>query len=131
MSKKEHLVASDFDTLQGVWRQVSLEADGVANPPDEHTVTGALCYISSTHFMVRAPDGTVLIAGDFELGPSTQPKRITWIDSIGADQGKRLPAIYTLEQDRFTFIAADEDQPWPTEFKTVPGLTMRSFCRAE
>ncbi|WP_420853086.1 TIGR03067 domain-containing protein [Salinicola corii] len=85
--------------------------------------------MSTTLFTVRTRDGTVLIEGSFEIDPSKHPKRITWIDSMGPDAGKRLPAIYNIDDDRFRFIAADEGQPWPTEFKTVPGLTMRSFRR--
>lgn len=131
MNKKERLIADDIAALQGAWRQIALEADGVVNPPDEHSAPGALCYFTSTRFIVRTPDGTVLIEGDFEIDPSTQPKRITWIDSMGPDEGKRLPAIYTFEGDCFKFIAADEGQPWPTAFETVPGLTMRSFSRHE
>lgn len=128
---EEDLIAKEIEMLQGAWQQVALEADGIVNPPDEHTVPGALCYFSATTFTVRTPDGTVLIEGDFEIDPSTHPKRITWIDSMGADAGKRLPSIYAIERNHFTFVAADEGQPWPTAFKTVPGLTMRSFIRYE
>jgi uncharacterized protein (TIGR03067 family) len=131
MNEEAHLIANEIEMLQGIWQQVALEADGVVNPSDEHTVPGALCYFSATQFTVRTPDGTVLIEGDFEIDPSIHPKRITWIDSMGPDAGKRLPAIYAIEGNRFTFVAADEGQPWPTAFKTVPGLTMHSFIRHE
>ncbi|WP_217638751.1 hypothetical protein [Frateuria terrea] len=40
--------------------------------------------------------------------PRASPGAITWIDAIGPDAGKRLPASYRLEGDRFVFIAADE-----------------------
>lgn len=123
------LFAREKALLHGVWRQVGLEADGVVDPPDEHTAPDALCYFAGTHFLVSTPDGTVLIEGDFELDPSSNPKRITWIDSVGADAGKRIPAIYTLESDSFQFIASDPGQPWPTAFVTTPGLTMRTFVR--
>ncbi|SBS37759.1 hypothetical protein MSP8886_04254 [Marinomonas spartinae] len=129
MNKEEHLIANEIEILQGAWQQIALEADGEVNPPDEHSVPGALCYFFGTQFSVRTPDGTVLIEGDFDIDPSAHPKRITWIDSIGPDAGKRLPAIYAIEGDHFIFVATDEGQPWPTEFKTVPGLTMRSFIR--
>ena len=58
------------------------------------------------------PDGTVLIEGRFEIDLSSDPKRITWIDSVGADAGKRLPAIDTIEENQFTFVAAGEGQPY-------------------
>lgn len=128
-TRQDPLIADQMAALQGAWRQIGLEADGVVDPPDEHSVPGALCRFEGTHFRVDAPDGTVLIEGEFEIDPASEPKRITWIDSIGADAGLRLPAIYVLDGDHFRFIAADAGQPWPTDFRTAPGLTMRTFVR--
>ena len=54
---------------------------------------------------------------------------IGWIDSMGDDAGKHLPASYRLEGDEFVFIAADEHMPRPSEFRTGPGQTMRTFIR--
>lgn len=125
----DRLIEREIAALQGAWRQVGLEADGVVDPPDALTVSGALTHIDGTHFLVRAPDGTVVIEGAFDIDPTATPKRITWIDAIGPDAGKRLPAIYTLDGDRFRFVAADEGQTWPTAFTTSPGLTMRTFVR--
>ena len=48
---------------------------------------------------------------------------------MGPDAGKILPAIYKLDGDHFVFIAGDEGAPRPTEFRTGPGQTMRSFVR--
>ena len=121
--------SADLEALQGCWEQVYLEVDGIANPPDEHTAPGALATISGNDFFVRRTSGEVLLQGVFELNASTSPKSITWIDSIGADAGKRIPASYELEQDSFTFIAADEGAPRPLVFRTSPGLTMRAFRR--
>lgn len=129
MNERERLIANEIAALQGAWTQIALEADGVINPPDEHSAPGAVCYISLTHFSVRTPDETVLLEGNFEIDPSTHPKRIIWTDSMGPDEGRRLPAIYTLDVNCFTFIAADDGQPWPTTFETALGLTMRSFSR--
>lgn len=120
---------ADLAVLQGCWEQVLLEADGVADPPDEHSAAGALLFISGNGFCVRKESGEVLLEGVFELDAGVCPKAITWIDSIGADAGKRLPASYLLEGDRFLFIAADEGAARPTAFRTVVGLTMRGFVR--
>lgn len=120
----------DLAALQGTWRQVTFEEDGVVDPPDTHGAPEALTCIEGHHFSVRMPDGRVLLFGRFELDAITTPKAITWIDSIGADEGKRLSASYQLDGDRFVFIAADEGAPRPTEFRTVSGLTMRTFQRA-
>lgn len=127
--EQQVLIASELTALQGAWRQVGLESDGVVNPPDEHTMPGALCWFEDTHFVVRSPDDSVLLEGDFTLEPWTHPKSITWVDSVGEDAGKPLPAIYVLDGDNFCFIAADEKLPRPTVFKTERGLTMRTFVR--
>lgn len=119
----------DLATLQGTWQQVAFEEDGIADPPDSTGAPGALTTICGRHFSVRTTDGTLLLEGTFELDASTTPKAITWIDAIGVDRGKRLPASYQLEGDHFVFIAADAGMPRPTTFKTTPGLTMRMFVR--
>lgn len=90
---------------------------------------GAITTISGDHFEVKTVSGEVLLAGRFFLDSSTVPKGITWVDSIGDDAGKHLPASYRLEGDEFVFIAADESMPRPIVFSTGPGQTMRTFVR--
>jgi len=119
----------DRQALQGSWEQIDLEHSGVANPPDEHGAPGALTTIEGNRFRVVTPDGTLLLAGSFTLDASTTPKSITWIDSMGADEGKQLPASYNLEGDHFVFIAADEGCARPKAFRTQKGETMRTFIR--
>ena len=121
--------SADLAELQGSWEQVYLEVDEVLNPPDEHTAQDALTSIIGNTFSVCRVTGEVMLEGMFELGATTSPKSITWIDAIGSDAGKRLPAIYRLEDNSFTFIAADEGEPRPMLFRTGPGLTMRGFVR--
>jgi len=121
---------ADFDQLQGVWSQTYLEADGIVEPPnDEHTAPDAVCIFDGNEFRVVTPDKKLLLKGTFELDATTTPKSVTWVDSIGEDAGKELPAIYELTDRTFRFIAADEGEPRPTQFKTVVGLTMREFER--
>ena len=121
---------ADFDQLQGVWSPTYLEADGIADPPDdEHTAPGAVCIFEGDRFRVVAPGDVLLLEGTFELGATASPKAITWIDSIGEDAGKALPAIYELTETTFRFVAADEGGPRPMRFETVAGLTLREFIR--
>ena len=117
----------DLAALQGVWEQTAFEENGVLNPPDEYGASGSLTTKAGHHFTVRSAAGVLLLEGDFEIDPAS--RAINWIDSIGPDTGKKLPALYKLEDNVFTFIAADEGAPRPTEFRTVPGMTMRSFRR--
>ena len=119
----------DLALLQGVWEQTRLEADGVVNPPDDHGAPGALCTFAGSTFSVRTIEGALLLEGAFDLDASTTPRSITWIDSMGEDKGKPLPAIYTLDGEHFEFIAGNEDAPRPTEFRTEVGQTMRTFVR--
>ena len=119
----------DVAALQGSWEQVALEADGVSNPPDTHSAPGALTTFVGNQFEVRTLAGTLLLAGTFTLDASTRPKSITWIDSMGEDMGRPLPAIYELEGDNFVFIAGNEGTPPPCVFKTTAGQTMRTFVR--
>jgi len=119
----------DFDVLQGSWRQIGLEADGILNPPDDLSPPGAITVFSDNHFTVRTAEGTLLLEGTFTLDASAMPKAIDYVDSMGPDMGKRLLAIYKLEGDTFTFIAASEGEPRPTIFRTCLGQTMRTFVR--
>ena len=121
---------ADVQLLQGAWSQTYLEADGVVEPSgDEHSAPGALCTFEGDTFRVTAADGTVLLEGVFDLDATTRPKSITWVDAIGVDAGKSLPAIYELTDRTFRFVAADEGQPRPAAFRTTPGLTLRAFAR--
>ncbi|WP_448651096.1 TIGR03067 domain-containing protein [Pseudomonas fluorescens] len=120
---------TDYQALQGSWEQTSLEDSGLLNPVDAHTAPGALTTITEDRFEVRTTNGELLLAGRFTLDSTTQPKSITWVDAIGEDAGKPLPASYRLEGDDFVFIAADEGMPRPTVFSTGPGQTMRTFVR--
>ncbi|ETK21038.1 TIGR03067 domain-containing protein [Pseudomonas sp. FH1] len=119
----------DVQALQGAWEQTSLEDSGVLNPVDAHSAPGAITTITGDRFEVKTVSGEVLLAGRFYLDSTAVPKRITWIDSIGDDAGKHLPASYRLEANEFVFIAADENMPRPTLFSTGPGQTMRTFVR--
>ncbi|EZI27466.1 TIGR03067 domain-containing protein [Pseudomonas extremaustralis] len=119
----------DVQALQGKWEQTSLEDSGVLNPVDAHSAPGAITTISGDRFEVKTVSGEVLLAGRFFLDSTAVPKRMTWVDAIGEDAGKLLPASYRLEGDVFVFIAADEGLPRPTVFSTGPGQTMRTFVR--
>jgi len=122
-------VNGDLAALQGIWKQVAVEVDGVANPPDEFSAVGILTTITGSHFAVHAPDGALLLEGDFTLDETTIPKRVTWVDSMGPDTGRPLPAIYDLNGDDFVFNAADEGAPFPATFRTMQRQTMRRFVR--
>ena len=100
----------------------------MASSGDEYGAVGALVTtFMGTHFVVHHDDGRVVLEGDFELDPSTHA--IDWIDAIGPDAGKRLPAIYRFDGDSFVFVAADAGAARPIAFVTGAGQVLRSFVR--
>src|ERR1700761_7460682 len=98
---------TDLENLQGTWIQTRFEENGVIDPPDVHGGNGAITTIEGDTFAVTLPNGELLLAGRFILNPSTTPPSITWIDSMGDDADKLLPASYVLYGDSFVFIAGD------------------------
>jgi uncharacterized protein (TIGR03067 family) len=120
---------SDLKALQGSWEQIGLEIDGVKVPRDDLSPVGGITYFIGKRFTVHAADATLLLEGAFELNETVTPKEIDYIDSIGPDSGRRLPAIYKLEDDLLTFTVANEGAPRPTIFRSGPGEVMRIFVR--
>ena len=118
---------SDLESLQGSWLQTGFEENGIVDPPDAYCAPGAITTFHQNHFAVRTVDGVLLLEGTFEIDDTA--KTVDWTDAMGADAGKTLPAIYTLDGDRFAFIAAEPAAPRPAEFRTGPGQTMRTFVR--
>jgi uncharacterized protein (TIGR03067 family) len=119
----------DLSTLQGTWEQIVHEVDGITNAPDIYSASGTLTTFNGNYFAVRSCEGELLLEGTFTIDALTTPKSITWVDSIGEDAGKQLPASYMLDSDRFVFIATDEGLPRPTTFRTERGQVMRTFVR--
>jgi uncharacterized protein (TIGR03067 family) len=119
----------DLEALQGCWKQVALQADGFDRPYDDLSPVGGTTVFIGDRFIVRAADGGHLLEGRFRLEASTTPKQVDWIDAVGPDAGKVLPAIYKLEDDRFVFVAGDAGAPRPTQFCTGSGQVMRTFLR--
>ena len=120
---------SDIQTLQGMWRQVRFEENGIVDPPDTHSAPGAILTIEGCRFHVGMPGQASILEGGFVLEALRSPKRIIWTDAIGADAGKSFPAIYTLSETAFTFVAADEGMQPPVDFTGGQGLTLRSLIR--
>lgn len=121
--------ARDLAALQGTWQQIAFEENGIPDAPDSTGAPDALTIIDGHRFRVLTLQGELLLEGRFTLDAAATPKAITWIDAMGPDAGLSLPASYRLDGDRFVFIAADAGAPHPSAFRTVPGLTMRSFVR--
>src|SRR5215469_9970586 len=123
------LSGRDLAALQGQWEQIEWEVNGILKPPDNLSAPGVVTTFSGNHFTVCTAEGALLLEGTFTLDASVVPKAIDYVDSIGPDRGRVLKAIYKLEGDAFSFVAADEGMARPTEFRTVLGQTRRAFVR--
>ena len=121
-------VAEEMEKLQGTWRQIAHERDGVADPPEERGWEPRVTFTGDT-FVVTLADGTTAIKGTFKLDPTQEPKAVDWTDTFGPDAGKTFLAIYSLDGDRLVFCAAAEGQERPTEFRAGPGLDVSVFHR--
>jgi uncharacterized protein (TIGR03067 family) len=114
----------DMKKLQGTWKQIAYERDGIEEPLDEHGWEPKATFAGDT-FIVTLADGSTPIKGTYTLDPTREPKAMDLTDTFGEDAGKTFLAIYSLEGDRFIFCAADAGQERPTEFRTRPGQVLR------
>ena len=117
-------IAEEMKKLQGTWKQIAYERDGVTEPLDEQGWEPRVTFTGDT-FVVTLADGSIPIRGTYKLDPTRDTKTIDWNDTIGEDAGKTLLAIYSLEGDRLVFCAAYPGQERPTEFRTRPGQVLR------
>jgi uncharacterized protein (TIGR03067 family) len=125
---KRNLITEEIAKFQGSWQQISSETGGVKDQPDEFGSAPRVAFVGN-RYVVRRADDTIVIKGRFRVHPAQTPKGIDWMDTIGADAGRTLPAIYTLEDDQLLFCAADHGQPRPSEFCSAPGQVLRLHRR--
>ncbi len=121
-------IEPELKRLQGSWKQIGYERDGLVNPRDEQGWEPRTTF-TGEEFVVTLADGTVVIKGTYRIDPTQNPKTVDWTDTIGEDAGKTLLAIYSLQGDRFTFCAAYAGLERPMEFRTRPGQVLRIFRR--
>ncbi len=121
-------IEHELKRLQGSWKQIGYERDGMVNPLDERDWEPRTTF-TGEEFVVTLADGTIPIKGTYRIDPTQNPKSVDWTDTIGEDAGKTLLAIYSLQGDRFTFCAAYPGLERPTEFRTRPGQVLRTFQR--
>jgi uncharacterized protein (TIGR03067 family) len=116
---------NDVDRLQGEWLQLEYERGGVKQPLDAEAGWNPRTTFRGYEFVVTIADGTTPIKGTFTLDETKSPKWIDYTDTWGEDAGKTFLAIYTLEGDRFTFVAAEEGEPRPVSFTTKAKEVLR------
>ena len=117
-------IAEEIKSLQGTWKQIGYEKDGVAEPFDEQGWEPQLT-ITGDKFVVSLANGRIPFEGTYKLNPTRQPKAIDWTDAIGEHAGKTSLAIYSLEGDKFVFCVAAPGRERPVELRTRPGQVLR------
>jgi uncharacterized protein (TIGR03067 family) len=100
--------------LQGTWRLVSAESDGVCTP--EERVRAVRVTIDGRSHSVRVGDEVVARGVAFEIDPTKSPKQVTDTIGEGPNEGKTIPGIYKLEGDTLVSCVAKPGADRPTKF---------------
>ena len=123
------MTRTDFELMQGKWREVSHERDGEAHFEEEQGWQ-PVTRIHGNAFEVTISDGSVVLVGTFELFESQTPKAIDWHDVSGPYASDHLiRAIYEVTETSFVFCAAYNGGDRPTQLKSAPGLVVRRMER--
>jgi uncharacterized protein (TIGR03067 family) len=118
---------TDLEMLQGEWREVHRERDGVVDPSDGEEGWQPVTLIRDRTFTVTIADGSVVLVGTFEL---FEERAIDWHDVSGPYASEHvIRAVYELSGDSFAFCAAYEGGPRPRAFGSGPGLVVRRMER--
>ena len=128
MNRKLEEIAKEMQKLQGTWKQIAYERNGVDEPDDEPGWNPTTTF-TDDRFLVTLADGSRPIEGVYKIDPTTSPKTVDWMDQTGPDAGKTIQAIYKLEGSNFTFCAAEPGHPRPAEFRTRQGQVLRVSVR--
>lgn len=118
---------ADLRRLQGRWREI-LETDchSVAHPLP---ATPTLNLFSGNTFQIFLPGHDALAQGTFVIDARTDPKSITLIFTSAREMGEAVHGIYDLHDDHLILVTAASSQRPPTEFKAMPGMTLKTFVR--
>ncbi|HEX9784323.1 MAG TPA: TIGR03067 domain-containing protein [Opitutaceae bacterium] len=117
-------MSEDMQALQGSWKQIAYERDGIKEPLDEQGWEPRVTFAGYT-FIVTLADGSSPIRGTYKIDSTRRPKHLDFTDAIGEDAGKTLLAIYSLEEDQLMFCIAEPGRERPTKFITELGQVLR------
>jgi uncharacterized protein (TIGR03067 family) len=101
----EQPMSNDLEDLQGIWKQIAYERDGIKEPLDEQGWEPQTTFTGNSFVVTRA-DGSVPIEGTFRIDPTSQPKAMDLTDTFGADAGKTFLAIYSRSRGK-SFACTD------------------------
>ena len=120
---------SDLELMQGTWRELFHERDGVAQFEQEHGWQ-PVTRIQGHTFSVTIADGSVVLVGTFELFADQRPRAIDWHDVSGPYASDHvIPAIYEVTETSLAFCAAYNGGDRPKQLRSGPGLVLRRMER--
>lgn len=102
--------------LQGTWKVVGIEADGVQAPKE---VVAALKLNFKARTLTFEPAEPGFANFTYKLDSTTKPGSFDLIPGAGPDAGQPKPGIYALEGDTLKICFGDRDRP--KAFATKPG----------
>jgi len=105
------------ETLQGIWKLSSGEADGKALQ-EKQLKDGKLVIKGDGYTVTLADLGT--IKGTQKLDPTKDPKTIDIMDASGPNKDKTCLGIYEVKGDEFRVALAPPGKARPTKFASAP-----------
>jgi uncharacterized protein (TIGR03067 family) len=93
----------DAEALKGNWTAASIKHAGQALPADQ-AKTFKLTFDAKTY--TNKVGDEFLEEGGFTIDPSKTPKTMDFDIKKGPDEGKKQLAIYQLDGDKLTIVAA-------------------------
>jgi uncharacterized protein (TIGR03067 family) len=116
-AKKKQDPAQEIKKLQGTWRIIFYETDGITYSADRLAGLGLLTFKGSNYSWTSdATPGKIV-----QIDPNTQPKTITYEFTAGSNKGKKELGIYELKGDTFKDCFAQPGEKRPTDFSAQRG----------
>jgi uncharacterized protein (TIGR03067 family) len=109
---KNDPVAKDYARLEGTWRIVSLEVEGMKIP--DETIKDARLIIKGKEFTMKEKIATY--SGNFTIDPGKKPKAIDMKFTAGPEKGNTSYGIYEIDGDNLKICLTITAKDRPTEF---------------
>jgi uncharacterized protein (TIGR03067 family) len=119
-AKEPAKAADDKEKLQGTW--IGVECERAGEKLRAGDIETLKLIIEGDRITVSPDEEKKTKEATFKLDPTQKPKAMDIMPQDGAEKGKTVAAIYSLEGDTLKLCFEDAgDQPRPTEFATKTG----------
>jgi RNA polymerase sigma factor (sigma-70 family) len=107
--------------LQGTWKFVALESEGVVLPENVIKASGFRNVVQGNTLSLIAPTGEVLSRATFRLDLVRTPRALDITFTEGPTRGATSLAIYELDGDTWKICIASPGKDRPSKFVTEAG----------